>query len=771
MTELASNRSIRIEKSAVGSAIVSGNGNTIYVIHQTTERQNEPDLVDTSTKISTNPYKGLSAFRESDADRYFGRESQVERLWQRFQDLYDQSTLPRFLPVLGPSGCGKSSLVRAGLIPELARRSLMGKETMRAIVMLPGESPLKALAGVLARLTQDDQTPEVIKKRRYEEELRTSAELDRFDFLQDVAETLPDIQAVPLVVLVDQFEEVYSLCQAPDEREAFIKTLLYAASSPTGHVTVVITIRSDFLGETQRHQSLNQVIGSDQSMIVPAMTEAELHRAISEPAKQAGHPIDEATISLLIRDTEGREGALPLLQFALTRIWEELNEGKSPVETYREMDGVGGALAKRAQVIYEKLSESEKSVARRIFIGLIQIGEGSPDTRRRAAVDSLVASKDKPETVSQVIRKFTSPGARLITLSSQDKQEVVEVTHEALFVHWSLLKNWLESSRDDIRLQRRIQEAGQQWKDQGCPEGSLWRPPELELAQNYYSRSYQDMTQLQIDFIDSSAQAYTKTKNAKRRNRYLLSALGLISVVAFIFSQQEISKRRFQEQLASLLMGSNDPELINIMPRAIQLGDRQIRNGRIPEAIEIYKTVLKAIENYTDAIVTHETSLENVQLRKVEDIHNGAEQKLAEIVEDTYITRELLPELHRKKIGKIDDSINDVTFFEDQYTEGALQTTYRILMREPGLRLDQNDNGRLNSEELVYLPCHTLKVIEELWRQATSDHCGFYGEDFYTASNCEELSGATLSSVIFHPDFSDIQEIESHLRDCEIYER
>ena len=211
MTEFQSNRSIRIEESAIGSAIVSGDGNTIYVIQQTKEQQSEPIPTENAIQIGPNPYKGLAAFKESDADRYFGREVQVERLWQRFQDLYEQSAVPRFLPILGPSGCGKSSLARAGLLPELVRRPLSGKETMRVIVMLPGESPLKSLAGVLARLPQDDQIPEVIKKRSYENELRKSAELGRFDFLQDVAETLPDIQVAPLIVLVDQFEEAYSL--------------------------------------------------------------------------------------------------------------------------------------------------------------------------------------------------------------------------------------------------------------------------------------------------------------------------------------------------------------------------------------------------------------------------------------------------------------------------------------------------------------------------------------------------------------------------------
>ena len=144
---------------------------------------------------------------------------------------------------------------------------------------------------------------------------------------------MPQITAYPLVVLVDQFEEVYSRCKDLVKRQAFIENLLLAATDPTGNLSVVITLRSDFIGETQRHQALNQIIGSDQSVIVPAMSLAELGRAIAEPAKKANHPIDEATIERLVQDVKGREGALPLLQFTLTQIWEGLRKEQSPLQT------------------------------------------------------------------------------------------------------------------------------------------------------------------------------------------------------------------------------------------------------------------------------------------------------------------------------------------------------------------------------------------------------------------------------------------------------
>ena len=496
------NHSIRIEETAVGSTIVSGDGNTVHVIQQILEQRQE-ETTRVITPVGPNPYKGLSAFQVSDADRYFGREAQVERLWRRFQDLYGQSDFPRFLSILGASGCGKSSLARAGFIPELARRLLHGKESMRVAVLVPGSRPLEALAGVLAKAATEDPLP-VKKTEEFERILQKSTEAGEYEGLQRIADLIPSIRDTPLVVLVDQFEEVYFFCKDLEQRQAFIGNLLHAASDLTGHVSVVITLRSDFLGETQRHQALNQVIGSDWSINVPAMTEAELRHAIAEPAKRAGHPLDEATIDLLVKDTEGREGALPLLQFALTRIWEGLNDGKTPAATYRYIDGVGGALAGKAQDLYNKLSSSEQAIARQVFVGLVQLGEGTRDTRRRTTINNLVSNQDSPERVRMVINRFASPGARLISLGSQGGRETVELTHEALIYHWRLLREWMDSSREEIRFLRRLEETAIYWEQQGRSDGLLWRSPDFDHLEEYYQRRGNSFNSLCVDFYEAA---------------------------------------------------------------------------------------------------------------------------------------------------------------------------------------------------------------------------------------------------------------------------
>ena len=414
------------------------------------------------------------------------------------------------LPILGPSGCGKSSLARAGLIPELARRPLPGRKRARVAIFTPGTHPVEALAGVLAKIATNDIAP-VAKTREFASELKRVNDAKEYDCLRQIADLLPDITLSPLIVLVDQFEEVYSLCKEAKDRKAFIENLLHAAGARGGRVSVILTLRSDFLGETQKHPALNQAIAK-QGVIVPAMSQDELERAIAKPAKLAGHSLDESTVKLLVEETEGREGALPLLQFALTQIWSGIRKGIEPADTLEKIGGVGGALAGEAERIFDSLSEEEKAIARRVFLGLVQLGEGAKDTRRRTKIDSLVSYTEKPEQVKKVIVRFASVNARLITVSGGDGTEKAEVTHEALFDHWSQLNEWLDSSRDDIRFQRRLEEAALNWEANKRSEGSLWRSPDLDLLKSYCQRAGSDMTPLQIDFFRASKRAEIKGK-------------------------------------------------------------------------------------------------------------------------------------------------------------------------------------------------------------------------------------------------------------------
>jgi WD40 repeat protein len=552
--------SIRIEKNANGSAIISGNDNRVVIYQYQIQRQVEEDQSAKVGKIGPNPYKGLLAFQETDGSRFFGRSKQIEQLWDKFRRLHEGNSIIRLLPIYGPSGSGKSSLARAGLIPELARRPPPGYAQARVAVLVPGTHPLEALASVLARVATDDPTP-VAKTREFAGELEKVNKEGDYDGLRRIADVLPDIAFSPLIVLVDQFEEVYSLCENLAERNAFIGNLLTGAGERSRHVSVIVTLRSDFLGETQKHPVLNRLF-AEQGFLVPTMDEEELRQAISQPAQRAGHPLDKATIELLINDTEGREGALPLLQFALTRIWSGLASGKEPAETLKNIGGVGGALAGEAQRIYESLKPEEQDIARRVFLGLVQLGEGTRDTRRRTEIQKLVSQRDTPEQVKQVMARFSAPGARLITLAANAKVETAEVTHEALFNHWRQLQDWLDGSRSDIRFGRRLDEAAAYWDENGRPEGNLWRPPDLDLLRRYHQRFGDDMTELQVEFFNASLEAENTRKQAvekaekeqKQQRQRLVGVLstGLVlttsSTLFAVYQLQQVQRQQVEQQ-------------------------------------------------------------------------------------------------------------------------------------------------------------------------------------------------------------------------------
>jgi WD40 repeat protein len=404
-------------------------------------------------------------------------------------------------------------VARAGLLAELGKRPVPGPKAVRRVDMRPGEHPLRELALKLLLLaTEPTSLPDIGAQRKLIDDLGQPNKQQAFDGLTLWAANQPDATACPLVLLVDQFEEVYTQCKDPAERDAFVALLLHAASDGSRQVTVVIALRSDFLGETQQHHSDLSGLIAENHILVPPMSTKELREAIEKPAEEAGRALDEATVDRLLTEVRGNAGALPLLEFALARIWDGAVAGTQPGDTLMAIGGVGGALSGKAREIYGALSKSEQVTAKRALVRLVQLGEGTRDTRRRVLISELCGRHQTTAEVLAVLRKVASEKARLITLAGDTAAPTAEVTHEALFDHWAELRDWIDQSRVDRRFYDRAAESARLWHHAGRPAGRLWRRPDLDLLRDYEKRQPDELGPVLTDFLAASLRQQQRDK-------------------------------------------------------------------------------------------------------------------------------------------------------------------------------------------------------------------------------------------------------------------
>ncbi|MGQ0602462.1 MAG: nSTAND1 domain-containing NTPase, partial [Anaerolineales bacterium] len=401
------------------------------------------------------PYKGLEYFDEKDAENFFGREVLTTQLAARLHD-------ERVLIIVGASGSGKSSVARAGLLPAMRREA--GR--VIAPVLIPGNAPMMALAASLLPLYDSSltETDKLIESRKLATALR-NGDLSIADVAERVRQATPNFTR--LLLVVDQFEETFTLCKDEAERKAFIDCLMANSPSPDagdgvatlrgGGWGLVLTLRADFYAFCEPYPTLRAALENRQAYIGP-MTADELRRAIEAPAERGGWKPEDGLVESLLKDVGAignqspEPGALPLLSHALLETWNNRSGRTLTLRGYARSGGVHGAIAKTADRAYASLTEPERTIARRIFLELTQLGEGTQDTRRRVALKDLFPKPEDEAVGRGVLKLLADPLSRLVVT----EHDSVEVAHEALIREWQALRQWLDENRERLRVRRNL---------------------------------------------------------------------------------------------------------------------------------------------------------------------------------------------------------------------------------------------------------------------------------------------------------------------------
>jgi WD40 repeat protein/serine/threonine protein kinase/DNA-binding XRE family transcriptional regulator len=599
-------------------------GSTAATLAASRPVEAEPAHVSAMLKLPDleNPYKGLRPFTEADAADFFGRDTLIQDLLTRLSELNDPAVpaagqdLGRFLAVIGPSGSGKSSVVRAGLVPVLRSGGLPGSEKWFIVDMLPGSHPLEELETALLRVAVNPP-----------ENLLELLRQDERGLLRAVRHILPADETVELVLIIDQFEEIFTLVEDEATRAHLLNSLVTATLDPHSRLRVIITLRADFTDQPLQYVDFGDMVRQRSEFVLP-LTLDELQQAIVGPTERAGLSLEPELVPAIIRDIGDQPGMLPLLQYALTELFERRDGRLLTLAAYQASGGVLGALARRADELYQGLDDADRVAARQLFSRLVTLGEGVEDTRRRVLRAELAALNSVREqgsegagenstqytprnTEHESISNLPSPISQVIDLFGQyrlltfDRDPVtrgptVEVAHEALIREWGQLRRWLDEDREFLLWQQRLRAGLRQWDISQQDEGALLRGAPLAEAENWFNRRQPDLTETERGFIRASldlrqrreteretqrqreletAQKLAATEqHAARRLRWLAVGLMVFLVVAagltvFAFNQQAEAEanlalsesQRLAAEASAILQGGGDAELAALL--------------------------------------------------------------------------------------------------------------------------------------------------------------------------------------------------------------
>lgn len=478
----------------------------------------EPEDPYTVLLDAPNPYRGLRSFQESDEANFFGRTAFIDRMLERLQQPDDSA---RFLAVVGPSGSGKSSVVKAGLVPRLRQNAIPGSADWFIVEMFPSTRPFDELEAKLWPIAVNPP-PELERLLHADDGMS-----------QAINAILPEGTS-ELLLIIDQFEELFTLTNEA-ERTAFIAALLDALDNPQSRLRVAITLRADFYDRPLNYLDFGELLRKRTEVVLP-MTDDDLRATIVRPAENIGASFEPGLVERMIADVTEEPGGLPLLQYALTELYDRREGRMLTLTAYDALNGITGALAKRADDEYNAATVEQQHTARQIFLRLVTPGEGVEDTRRRVRLSEL----GDDMVVSGVLDAYLT--ARLLTTDRDPatREPTVEVAHEALIREWGRLRSWLDANREDLYIQRRLMQDATEWLRSDRDAGLLASGTRLTQFEDYASATTLDLNEEERTYLEAS----TNERLAREATEQARKA-----------EEARIARRAQNFQRASLILG------------------------------------------------------------------------------------------------------------------------------------------------------------------------------------------------------------------------
>ncbi len=432
------------------------------------------------------PYRGLLTFREEDAPFFFGRQAYTQELCEAVRNR-------AFVMIVGASGSGKSSVVRAGVVPRL--RSGESGTVWEVATMVPTDRPLTSLIASLSSMLWPDIQDEVERRAQANKTARSLQEktLSLRDLVEIVLSKQPGTDR--LLLLVDQWEELYAPCSSAELMRVFVDELLHATENAA--ITVMATCRGDFYGRVAQYRPLVDRIQAGLLTLGP-MDAAELTEVIEEPAARVGLKFEPGLVNRVLDDVDREPGSLPLLSFLLEQLWRKRNGETLAFEAYEAIGGVQGAIAGKAETVFAGFAKDEQDLLPKIFLQLVSVADDLEDTRRRANLKTL--GYDARPVVTEL-----ADARLLVTSSTEASSDVtVEVAHEALIRTWKRSQAWVNDARGFLIWRSRLAPFVEEWQSRGKDSAAFLRGGLLAEAQRWLAERPRDLDDEECEYIDAS---------------------------------------------------------------------------------------------------------------------------------------------------------------------------------------------------------------------------------------------------------------------------